>query len=121
MNTLKNAVQLIGNLGRDVEVTEFSSGNKKATFSLATTESYKNNKGELVKNTHWHNIIAWGKNAELMAKSLAKGSKVAVNGMLSYRSFEDKAGQARQITEIVVSELMKIGDSQKGVQEVKPF
>jgi len=56
-----------------------------------------------------------------MAKSLAKGSKVAVNGMLSYRSFEDKAGQARQITEIVVSEFMKIGDSQKGVQEVKPF
>ncbi|MBK8698156.1 MAG: single-stranded DNA-binding protein [Saprospiraceae bacterium] len=121
MNTLKNAVQLIGNLGRDVEVIEFDSGNKKATFSLATTESYKNNKGEQVKTTQWHNIIAWGKNAELMAKSLVKGSKVAVQGMISYRNFADKSGSNRQVTEIVVSEFMKIGDNLKGVQEPKPF
>lgn len=121
MNTLKNAVQLIGNLGKDVEFTEFSSGNKRAAFSLATTESYKNNQGEQVKNTQWHNVIAWGKNAELMAKILTKGNKVAVTGTLSYRSYQDKAGQNRQITEIVVSEFMKIGDNPKGVQESKPF
>ena len=69
-----------------------------------------------MKNTQWHNIIAWGKKCRTHGQVPRKGSKVAVTGMLNYRSYEDKAGQARQITEIVVSEFMKIGDSQKGVQ-----
>ena len=72
MNTLINNVHLIGNLGKNVELKNFDSGSKKASFSLATTESYKNQKGEYVKNTQWHNIVAWGNTAELIEKHLNK-------------------------------------------------
>ena len=88
MNTLINNVHLIGNLGKNVELKNFDSGSKKASFPLATTESYKNTKGEYVKNTQWHNVIAWGRNAELIAKALEKGSKVAIQGTLNYRTYE---------------------------------
>ena len=121
MNTLKNSVQLIGNLGRDVQITTFDSGNKKASFSLATTEVYKNQKGELVKNTQWHNIIAWGRNAELLAKALTKGSKVALQGMINYRTYEDKEGVTKSITEILVSEFMRITEAPKVEAEPAPF
>jgi single-strand DNA-binding protein len=111
MQVLKNSVQLIGNLGKDVEIRSFDSGSKKATLALATTEYYKNNKGELVKNTQWHNLVAWGKNAEMMAKVLTKGSMVAVAGSLSNRSYTDSSGQTRYITEVLVSEFMKLDKS----------
>lgn len=108
MQVLKNSVHLIGNLGRDVEIRSFESGSKKASLTLATTEYYKNSKGELVKKTQWHNLVAWGKNAEAMAKVLTKGSLVAVAGSLSNRAYTDSSGQTRYITEVLVSEFMKL-------------
>ncbi len=110
MNTLTNNVQLIGNLGKDVEIITFDSGNKKASVTLATNEYYKNEKGELVKTTQWHNLIVWGKNAELISKSVTKGSKIAIQGMVNYRTYQDKAGIVQKVTEILVSEFMKIAE-----------
>jgi single-strand DNA-binding protein len=125
MNTLINNVQLIGNLGKNVELKKFDSGNKKASFSLATTESFKNTKGEFVKNTQWHNIVAWGKNAELISKALEKGSKVAIQGTINYRSYLDKEGQTKYITEILVSDFMKMTAEAKSnvtpEKDPKPF
>ena len=108
MSILGNSVQLIGHLGKDVEIKTFNTGSKKASFTLATTEVYKNPKGELVKNTQWHNIIAWGNTAEAMQKNLTKGSKVAILGTISYRVYEDKAGVKKSITEINTNEFYKI-------------
>lgn len=111
MNAIKNTVHLVGNLGRDVAITTFESGSKKASVSLATTTYYKNAKGELIKNTQWHNLIAWGRNAELMAKILEKGNQVAITGSLSSRIYEDKEKVSRTITEIIVDEFMKISNT----------
>ena len=108
MNTLRNSVQLIGNLGKDIEIKSFDNGSKLAKFSLATNEYYKNNKGEKVKETQWHNVVAWGKTAELMEKLLSKGSEIAVRGKLTHRSFDDKEGVTRYISEIVAQEFVKI-------------
>ncbi len=80
MNALKNKVQLIGNLGAAPEIKNIDGGKKLARFSIATSESYKNAKGERIKDTQWHSVIAWGKTAEVCEKYLAKGSEVAVEG-----------------------------------------
>ena len=109
MNTLRNKVQLIGNLGNDPEIIALESGKKLAKFSIATNESYKNAQGEVVKNTEWHNVIAWGKTAEIIEKYLAKGSEVAVEGKLTTRSYEDKEGVKRYVTEINCNELLMLG------------
>lgn len=106
MNTSRNCVQLIGNLGRDVELMNFDSGNTKAAFTLATNEYFKNNKGEKVQETHWHNIVAWGRLAENMKTILDKGSEVLVKGKLVSRSYEDKNGTTRYVTEIVAKEFV---------------
>ncbi len=105
MKDLRNRVQLIGNLGMDPEVKDLDGGNKLAKFSVATSQSYTNNKGEKVKDTQWHNIIAWGKLAETAEKYLKKGSEVALEGKIVYRNYE-KDGQTRYITEIVLSDFM---------------
>jgi single-strand DNA-binding protein len=110
-SSLKNSVQLIGNMGKDVVLTTFDNGNKKAALVLATNDYYTNNKGEKVKQTEWHNLIAWGKTAELMAESLNKGSEVAIQGKLTNRSYTDKDGNTRYVTEIVVNEFFKIARS----------
>ena len=110
-SSLKNSVQLIGNMGKDVVLTTFENGNKKAALVLATNDYYTNNKGEKVKQTEWHNLIAWGKTAELMAESLNKGSEVAIQGKLTNRSYTDKEGNTRYVTEIVVNEFFKIARS----------
>lgn len=109
MNNLRNKVQLIGNLGNTPEVINLETGKKLAKFSIATNESYKNTKGEQIKDTQWHNIIAWGKTADIIEKYLEKGSEVAVEGKLVNRSYDDKDGNKRYITEIVVNELLMLG------------
>jgi single-strand DNA-binding protein len=106
MKDLRNRVQLIGNLGMDPEVKSFDGGNKLAKFSVATSQSYVNNKGEKVKDTQWHNIIAWGKLAETAEKYLKKGSEVAIEGKIVYRTYEAKDGQTRYMTEIVLNDFM---------------
>ena len=108
MKTLRNHVQLIGNLGKDVECVTFENDRKKASVSLATNEFYKDKKGELVQETQWHNLVAWGKTADLMASALKKGHEVAVAGKLAYRNYEDKDGNKRFISEVVVREFLRI-------------
>ena len=110
MNTLKNKVQLIGNLGKDPEITNFESGKTLAKFSIATNDSYKNAKGEKVEDTQWHNIVAWGKTAEIIEKYVSKGKEVAIEGKLTTRSWDDKDGIKRYITEVVCSELLMLGN-----------
>ena len=106
MYALKNKVQLIGNLGNNPEVKSMESGKKMARFSIATSETYKNAKGEKVKETQWHNIVAWGKVAEIIEKYLVKGSEVAIEGKLVNRNYNDKDGNKKYITEIQVNELL---------------
>lgn len=109
MNTLRNRVQLIGNPGMDPEVKVLDGGNKLAKFSIATNESYKNAKGERVTETQWHNVIAWGKTAELIEKFVKKGKEVGIEGKLSNRSYEDSDGTKKYVTEVVVNELLLLG------------
>ncbi len=107
MTSLKNSVHLIGRLGNDPEIKDFESGKKMATFSLATNETYLNNKGEKVEDTQWHNIVAWGKKADVAAKYLKKGSEIAVEGKLINRSYE-KDGAKKYVTEISLNELLML-------------
>ena len=109
MNNLRNKVQLLGNLGNAPEIINLESGKKLAKFAIATNESYKNAKGETVKETQWHNLVAWGKTAEIVEKYLTKGNEVAIEGKLTSRSYEDKEGNKKYIAEVVVNELLMLG------------
>jgi len=109
MNSLKNSVRLVGHLGNNPEVKEIASGKIVAKISLATNESYKKNTGELVTETQWHNLVAWGKTAEIAEKFLQKGQEVCIEGRLNNRSWEDAEGQKRYATEVVVNELLMVG------------
>lgn len=109
MSTLRNKVQLIGNLGNDPEIIALESGKKLAKFSLATNESYKDVNGEKQTKTDWHNIVAWGKTAEIIEKYVTKGKEVAVEGKLTTRNYETKEGEKRYITEVVCNELLMLG------------
>ena len=115
MYALKNKVQLIGNLGNAPEYRETESGKKLARFSLATNQSYRNQNGEKVTETQWHNLIAWGALAEIAEKYLHKGADVAIEGRLINRNYTDSQGIKRYVTEIQVHELLMLG--QKGFPE----
>lgn len=109
MKSLRNSVQLIGNLGMDPEVKQVSNGNKMARFSLATNDTYKNQKGEKVEDTQWHNIVIWGKLADVAEKYLTKGKQVAVEGRLETNSYDDKDGNRKFFTQINVNDLVMLG------------
>ncbi len=109
MNALRNKVQLIGNLGNDPEIVNLDGGAKLAKFSIATNETYKNAMGEKVTDTQWHNVVAWGKTADIVENYLTKGNEVAVEGKLIHRSYENKEGEKRYITEIRCNELLMLG------------
>ena len=109
MNALKNKVQLIGNLGNAPEVRNTESGKKLVRFSIATSETYRNAKGEKVKETQWHNLIAWGKVADIAEKYLTKGTEVAIEGKLMNNNYTDKDGNKKYSTEIQVHELLLLG------------
>ena len=106
MNTLRNKVQLIGHVGNAPEILTLESGKKLAKFSIATNESYKNTKGEKITDTQWHNVVAWGKTAELIENYVPKGKEIGVEGKLTSRTYEDKDGVKRYITEVVCNELL---------------
>ena len=95
-----NKVILIGNLGKDPEIITFETA-KKATFPLATTEYFKNKAGEKVEQTEWHNIVCWRGLADIAEKILKKGTQIFIEGKLRTRSWEDKDGNKRYITEVV--------------------
>lgn len=106
MSTIRNSVRLIGRVGNAPEIKTFEKGNKLATFSLATSEVYYNEKGEKQESTQWHNIVVWGKVADVVEKYVEKGKEIAIEGKITYRNYDDKDGIKRYITEIVVSELL---------------
>jgi single-strand DNA-binding protein len=109
MFALKNKVQLIGNLGNTPEIKTLETGKKMARFSVATHEVYRNAKGEKVTDTQWHNLVVWGKMADIAEKYLAKGREVLIEGKIVNRSFNDKEGQKKYVTEIQVNELVLLG------------
>jgi single-strand DNA-binding protein len=111
MKDLRNRVQLLGNLGMDPEVKKFEGGRTMTRFLLATSQSYNNTQGEKVKDTQWHNLVMWGKIAETAGKYLKKGSEIAAEGKIIYRSY-DKEGQTKYITEIVVSDFLMMPKKQ---------
>jgi len=109
MNAMKNTVQLIGNVGNDPEIKTFDGGRKLANLTIATNDSYKNDKGEKVEQTEWHKVVAWGKTAEIIEKYATKGLQIAVEGKLTHRSYDDKNGEKRYITEVVVNDVLLLG------------
>ncbi len=108
MNTMKNRVQLIGHVGSDPEVKTFEGG-KVANLNIATNDSYTNKKGEKVEQTEWNRLVAWDKNAEIIEKFVTKGKEIAIEGKLTSRSYDDKEGNKRYITEVVVNDIMLLG------------
>jgi single-strand DNA-binding protein len=109
MNAIRNKVQLIGNLGQDPEVKTTDAGKKLARFSVATNETYRNQQGDKVTETQWHNIIAWGRHADIAEKYLQKGSEVVIEGKLIHRNYTDKNGVKRFNTEVQINELLMMG------------
>jgi single-strand DNA-binding protein len=108
MNNLRNKVQLIGRLGKEVEYKQLENGRAFARAIIATKEVYKNPDGQKVVDVQWHNLVGWGKVAEIMQVLLQKGKEVAVQGKLTHRSYEGQDGQKRYISEVVVSEFIPL-------------
>lgn len=108
-----NKVMLIGNVGKDPEVRSFENS-KKATFTLATSESYKNKNGEKVTNTEWHNIVVWRGLADVAEKWVKKGTQLYVEGKITTRSYDDKDGQKKYITEILADNFVMLGKRGEG-------
>ncbi|MDP4679163.1 MAG: single-stranded DNA-binding protein [Cyclobacteriaceae bacterium] len=109
-----NKVILVGNLGKDPEVRHLENGRAVANFSLATTESYKNKQGEKVTQTEWHNIVLWTPLAELAEKYLKKGNQVYIEGKITTRSYEDKEGVQKYISEVVGRDMTFLGTKPTG-------
>lgn len=109
MNALKNRVQLIGHVGQDPEIKNLDGGKKLANLSIATSEVYYKENGDKVENTEWHRVSAWGKTAEIIEKYVVKGKEIALEGKLTHRSYDDKDGVKRYITEVVASEILLMG------------
>ena len=110
MKSLRNSVQLIGRLGKDPEVIETKSGKKLAKFSLATNENYRNQKGEKIEETQWHNIVAWEKKADFASEYLKKGMEIALEGKLIHREYESSEGDKRYTTEINLNDVVMVGN-----------
>ena len=109
MNALRNKVQLIGHVGQEPEIKTFGEGKKVANLTIATNDSYKNEKGEKVEQTEWHKVTAWGKTAEIIEKYVTKGKEIAIEGKLTHRSYDDKDGNKRYVTEVVANDILLLG------------
>ena len=109
MNAMRNRVQLIGHVGQDPEVKTFDGGKKVANITIATNDYYTNDKGEKVENTEWHKVVAWGKTAEIIEKYVNKGKEIAIDGKLTHRSYDDKDGTKRYISEVVANDVLLLG------------
>ena len=106
---MKNSVQLIGHVGQDPEVKSLEGGKKLANISIATNEVYYKENGDKVEKTEWHRVTAWGKTAEIIEKYVTKGKEIAIEGKLTHRSYDDKDGVKRFITEVVANEVLLLG------------
>ncbi len=109
MNALRNKVQLIGRLGQDPEIVNFEDGNKLAKFSMATDDSYKDKEGNKVERTYWHNVVVRGGLVNVVENYVVKGQEIAIEGKLTNRSYEDKEGNTKYMTEIFCNELLLLG------------
>jgi len=109
MNAMRNKVQLIGNVGQEPEIKTFDGGKKVATITIATNDYFINDKGDKVEQTEWHRVTAWGKVADIIEKYVTKGKEVAIEGKLTHRSYDDKDGNKRYITEVVVNDILLLG------------
>lgn len=114
-----NKVFLIGNIGKDPQVRTTQGGATVTTFSLATTEKYKKQSGELAEKTEWHNIVAWRQLAETCGKYLHKGMQVYVSGKIKTRGYEDSGGNKKYITEIVIDEMKMLGGKGSAREETQ--
>ncbi|MDG2178212.1 MAG: single-stranded DNA-binding protein [Algibacter sp.] len=112
MSTLRNKVQLIGHVGQEPTITNLDNGKKVVRLSIATNEHYKDGKGEKQTNTNWHSLVVWGKTADIIEKYVTKGKEIAIEGKLTSRSYEDKDGVKRYVTEVVVSEILLLGNAE---------
>jgi len=115
-----NKVILIGNLGRDPEIMILDSGIKRAAFSMATTETYKDKLGQKVDVTEWHNIVVWGKLADVAEKYLKKGSQIYLEGKIKNRSYDDKEGIKKYITEIRCDNFIMLGGGRRDDENIEP-
>jgi single-strand DNA-binding protein len=109
---MKNRVQMIGNLGMNPELSKVNNSSI-AKFSIANSERWQNDKGEWQENTYWHNVVAWGKTGERLAESLQKGDRIALEGKLVSKSYEDKNGTKHYVTEIVLSAFERVAPPTK--------
>ena len=118
MYALKNKVQLIGHIGNNPEVRTSEGGKKWSRFSIATNETYRNAEGAKVTDTQWHSLVAFGKVSEIVEKFVVKGSEIAVEGKLVNRSYIDKEGVKKYVTEVHVSEVLLLGTA--AMKQVAP-
>lgn len=121
MNTLRNQVQLIGNIGSDLNITTTKTGRSLLKFSLASNDYYVSSKGERTNETQWHRIIAWGKQAEYIAANMSKGSHIGIRGKLTYNSFEGEDGNMKYYTEIKINTIENFSKSKIVELEEMPF
>lgn len=105
---MKNRVQLIGHVGQEPEVKTINE-RKVANITIATNDYYYNDKGDKVEQTEWHRVTAWGKTAEIIEKFVGKGKEIGIEGKLTHRSYDDKEGNKKYITEIVANEVLLLG------------
>ena len=115
MSTLRNKVQLIGNIGNEPKITNLESGNKVARFSMATNEYYRNAQGEKVQSTQWYYVVAWDKKADIIEQYAHKGKEIAIEGKLISRSYTNEIGVKCYVTEIVASEILLLGSKNESV------
>ena len=118
MSTLRNKVQLIGNIGNDPKLAVLESGSKTVRFAMATNEYYKNAQGEKVQSTQWHNVVAWDKRAEVIEQYAHKGKEIAIEGKLVSRSYTNEMDVKVYVTEIVATEILLLGGKES--QEAEP-
>ena len=109
-----NKVILVGRLGKDPELKYTSGGSAVATFSLATNRQWKGQDGQKAEETMWHNIVAWGRQAEVIKEYMSKGRQIYIEGRISNRSYDDKDGNKRYISEVVVENFQFLGDRSSG-------
>ena len=106
---MKNSVQLIGHVGQEPEIKNLEGGKKLANISIATNEVYYRENGDKVEQTQWHRVTAWGKTADIIERFVTKGKEIGIEGKLTHRSYDDKDGNKRYVTEVIVLELLLLG------------
>jgi len=109
MNAIRNTVQLIGQVGQEPEIKSFEKGKKVANLILTTSDIYYRGNGDKVEQTEWHRVTAWGKLADIVEKHVVKGKEIAVEGKLTHRSYDDKDGEKRYVTEVTANEILLFG------------